>query len=343
MSQIRKQNIKSNKESLESLNSEALFEQLIKGNPAALGKAITWVESSNLEIRKKGLELLTFCENQESDSIRLGITGVPGVGKSTFIESLGELLIEKYGFKVAVLAIDPSSKKSGGSILGDKTRMENLAKNEKAFIRPSASGRALGGVTVASKESVSLCEAAGFDVIIIETVGVGQSETAVSEMVDFFLLLMLSGAGDELQGIKRGIMEMADALIINKADGDNVSLSKRAMGEYKSALHLFPPNQNGWIPHVGMCSGLNNEGVEEVWKVVSKFKEHNILKGFWSEKRRFQDAEWLEKAMIDDIIRSMESDRGYLQKLEALKLNINQGDIKVYRAFKELLSAKKKD
>ena len=232
-----------------------LAQQIIKGNRTALGQGITLLESTLPEHAKQAQDLITSCLPHSGNSIRIGVTGVPGVGKSTFIEVFGKLLTSQ-GKKVAVLAIDPTSQKTNGSILGDKSRMHKLASDKNAFIRPSPTSGTLGGVANKTRESIILCEAAGLEIILIETVGVGQSETSASNLVDFFLLLMLAGAGDELQGIKRGIMELADALIITKADGDNLQKAKNAALEYKRALHLFPHMENGWSQQVSTCSAL---------------------------------------------------------------------------------------
>jgi LAO/AO transport system kinase len=232
-------------------------------------------------------DVIEKCLPHSGNSVRVGITGVPGVGKSTFIEALGKHLTAS-GFKLAVLAIDPSSSRTKGSILGDKTRMEDLSTDKNAFIRPSPSAGSLGGVARKTNETIILCEAAGFDVIFIETVGVGQSEIAVHSMVDFFLLLMLAGAGDELQGIKRGIMEMADAIYINKADGDNIHKANQAKTEYKNALHLFPPTESGWIPQVGLCSARSKQGIEDVWQTIRKYEDFTKANGFFQKKRHDQ-------------------------------------------------------
>ena len=264
-----------------------LAQQIIKGNPTALGKGITLLESTLPEHEKQAQDLITSCLPHSGNSIRIGVTGVPGVGKSTFIEVLGKLLTSQ-GKKVAVLAIDPTSERTHGSILGDKSRMHELAADKNAFIRPSPSGGTLGGVANKTRESIILCEAAGFDIILIETVGVGQSETTASNLVDFFLLLMLSGAGDELQGIKRGIMELADALLITKADGDNITNSKNAALEYKRALHLFPPMKNGWIPQVSTCSSLEDTGIAEIFETINKFDTQMISSGWKNENRENQ-------------------------------------------------------
>jgi LAO/AO transport system kinase len=243
---------------------------ILEGNRTILSRAITMIESENPTHIAMAQEIIERCLPHSGNSLRVGITGVPGVGKSTFIESFGGMLTAQ-GHKLAVLAIDPSSERTKGSILGDKTRMETLSVDPNAFIRPSPSGSALGGVARKTRESIILCEAAGFDTIIVETVGVGQSETVVKSMVDFFLLLMLAGAGDELQGIKRGIMEMADALVINKADGDNFLKAKSAASQYRAALKLFPKSDNGWDVPVEVCSALENFALDKVWQIIQDF------------------------------------------------------------------------
>ena len=276
-----------------------LAKEIKKGNITALGQAITLVESTLEEHKKVSKELLSYCLPKAGNSIRIGITGVPGVGKSTFIETFGKLLTSK-GKKVAVLAIDPTSARSKGSILGDKSRMHKLSADKNAFIRPSPSSGVLGGVANKTRESIILCEAAGFDIIIIETVGVGQSETTVSNLVDFFLLLMLTGAGDELQGIKRGIMELADALVITKADGDNIQKAKNTALEYKRALHLFPAMENGWIPRVSICSALENKGFPEILEIIYKLNTQMISNGWKKENRKKQNRYCLHIAIKED-------------------------------------------
>ncbi len=265
---------------------------ILEGNRTILSRAITLVESISLQHQKVAQEIIEKCLPHSGKSMRIGITGVPGVGKSTFIEALGTF-ITNLGENLAVLAIDPSSERSKGSILGDKTRMEELSRNPKAFIRPTPSTGSLGGVARKTRESMILCEAAGFDVIFIETVGVGQSETTVHSMVDFFLLLMLAGAGDELQGIKRGIMEMADSIVITKADGTNIHQAKMAMGEYKNALHLFPPTLSGWTPEVTTSSSLDNIGIENVWKITEKYFKFIKDTRFIDKKRNEQAKYWM--------------------------------------------------
>ncbi|MEY2629725.1 MAG: GTPase ArgK, partial [Bacteroidota bacterium] len=261
-----------------------LVNGILAGDISALSRAITLVESTNPSHLAKANDIISACLPHANQSVRIGITGVPGVGKSTFIEAFGKYLTG-LGKKVAVLAVDPSSSISHGSILGDKTRMEELVKDPNAFIRPSASGETLGGVARKTRETIILCEAAGFDTIIIETVGVGQSETAVHSMVDFFLLLKIAGAGDELQGIKRGIMEMADAIVINKADGDNIAKAKLAKTEFNRALHLFPAKRSGWVPKVTTCSAYEKTGIDEVWQLISSYFELVKANHYFEEKR----------------------------------------------------------
>ena len=260
---------------------------ILDGNRTILSRAITMIESENPTHIAMAQEIIERCLPHSGNSLRIGITGVPGVGKSTFIESFGGMLTSQ-GHKLAVLAIDPSSERTKGSILGDKTRMETLSTDPNAFIRPSPSGSALGGVARKTRESIILCEAAGFDVILVETVGVGQSETVVKSMVDFFLLLMLAGAGDELQGIKRGIMEMADALVINKADGDNLLKAKSAASQYRAALKLFPKSDNGWDVPVEVCSALENFALDKVWQIIQDFVTLTKSNGSFERTRNEQ-------------------------------------------------------
>ncbi len=271
---------------------EELADQLLKGNKTALGRAITLVESNQPLHKAKAEKLVEACLPYARKSIRIGITGVPGVGKSTFIEAFGSYLVEK-GKKVAVLAVDPSSTISHGSILGDKTRMEKLVTRENAFIRPSPSGDSLGGVAQKTRESIILCEAAGFDVLLVETVGVGQSETTVHSMTDFFLLLKLAGAGDELQGIKRGIIEMADAIVINKADGDNQKAAREARLEFKRALHLYPPKQSSWQPKVLLCSAIEEKGIPEIWELIEDYLQLTYDNNYFETNRHQQNKFWL--------------------------------------------------
>ncbi|WP_373492938.1 methylmalonyl Co-A mutase-associated GTPase MeaB [Aquiflexum sp.] len=279
------------------LSEETYVKGILSGDRVVLSRAITLVESTLEEDQSLAEKVMEKILPHSGRSIRVGITGVPGVGKSTFIESFGKKLLDK-GHKVAVLAIDPSSQKSHGSILGDKTRMEGLASDKRAYIRPSPAGGTLGGVSARTREAMLLCEASGFDVILIETVGVGQSEIAVKGMVDFFLLLMLSGAGDELQGIKKGIIEMCDAMVINKADGDNMESAKRAKREYANAFHLFPTRENGWYPKVEVCSSTELTGLDEVWEMIQDYKEKMTVNGFFAKNRSDQNENWLHDHIV---------------------------------------------
>ncbi|MCD6543324.1 MAG: methylmalonyl Co-A mutase-associated GTPase MeaB [Flavobacteriaceae bacterium] len=284
------------------LKAEEYINGILNGNRVILSRAITIIES-NLESDKKlAKEIIHAVLPRSGNSIRIGITGVPGVGKSTFIEVFGKRLIS-HGHKVAILSIDPSSQRSKGSILGDKTRMEELANMENAYIRPSASGDTLGGVANKTGETMLLCEAAGYDVVLIETVGVGQSETAVHGMTDFFLLLMLSGAGDELQGIKKGIMEMADMVVINKADGDNIRRSEIAKLQYQNALHIFPQSKSGWTPVVSTASSTKNIGIEHIWDKISAYKKLVLENGYFKRNRNNQQIQWMYNNINEELKR----------------------------------------
>jgi len=282
------------------INPKTLVASILKKDITALSRAITLVESKNADHFPIANSIIKQCLPHANNSIRIGITGVPGVGKSTFIETFGKHLTA-LGKRVAVLAIDPSSSLTKGSILGDKTRMEDLVKDENAYIRPSASGKSLGGVTRKTRESIILCEAAGFDVIIIETVGVGQSETTVHSMVDFFLLLKLAGAGDELQGIKRGIIEMADAIAINKADGENIKPAKLAKVEFNRALHLYPQKTSNWQPKVTLCSALKNEGIGAIWNIILEYIEITTQNNYFNKKRNEQNKFWLIQTIEEQL------------------------------------------
>lgn len=321
-------------------SSKQFIDGILSGDRTLLSRAITLVESSKQEHQDQAQEIIEACLPRSGKSVRIGVTGVPGVGKSTFIEAYGNLIIEK-GHKLAVLAIDPSSSRTKGSILGDKTRMETLASDPRAYIRPSPSSGSLGGVARKTRESIILFEAAGYDYILIETVGVGQSETAVHSMVDFFLLLMLAGAGDELQGIKRGIMEMADSIIINKADGDNVKNSTRAQAEYKSALHLFPPTDSGWIPEVITASALQGDGVENAWEIIDRYVRHTTTGGYFKEKRAQQALFWLKESIEQDLTNDFYAHPEIKTLLPTLKDQILEGSLHTYSAAKELLKAYK--
>ena len=278
------------------------IEEIRKGNITVLSQAVTLVESQLPEHQTVAQEVITGCLPYAGNSVRIGITGVPGSGKSTSIDTFGLHVLGRGG-KLAVLAIDPSSERSKGSILGDKTRMERLSQQKNAFIRPSPSAGSLGGVARKTRETIILCEAAGFDTIFVETVGVGQSETAVHSMVDFFLLIQLAGTGDELQGIKRGFMEMADGIVINKADGNNIEKAKLAQAHFRNALHLFPPSPSGWTPQVLTYSGYYEIGIDEVWKMIDDYTAFVKQNGYFDRKRREQSKYWLTET-IDEQLRA---------------------------------------
>lgn len=310
---------------------------ITSGNRMLLSRAITLIESTKPEHQDLAQEIIEGCLPHSGNSVRIGITGVPGVGKSTFIEAFGNYVINDQDRTLAVLAVDPSSSKTRGSILGDKTRMETLSNNPKAYIRPTPTSGSLGGVARSTRETITLCEAAGFDTVLIETVGVGQSETAVHSMVDFFLLLMLAGAGDELQGIKRGIMEMADSIVINKADSGNEDAAKRAMTEYKNALHLFPPTESGWIPKVATCSAFHNKGIPEVWEIIEEFVRHTKAKGYFEQQRKEQANYWLDEAINHELHRAFYEDEELKIKLTKLRKKVQHGEISSYKAARDLM------
>jgi len=320
----------------QTVQAEKLLPLLLAGKRAALSQALTLVESKLSAHRQEAEKLIHLAMPHTGKALRIGITGVPGVGKSTFIEAFGEYLTNQ-GMKLAVLAIDPSSSRTKGSILGDKTRMESLSQNEKAFIRPSPSAGSLGGVARKTRESILLCEAAGYDIILVETVGVGQSETTVKNMVDFFMLLMLAGAGDELQGIKRGIMEMADLLVINKADDPQDRQVRLAMGEYKRALHLFPPNPNEWIPEVKSASALHNQGIEEVWECIRKFENQQKLKGYFETNRKNQALTWFQEALGEMLLQRFHENERYEKLYEKTKQAVQQGELEPNAAAQQII------
>ena len=317
-------------------SAEELVEGILAGNITSLSRAITLVESTNPTHLAKANAIINSCLPHANQSIRIGITGVPGVGKSTFIEAFGKHLTS-LGKKVAVLAVDPSSTISHGSILGDKTRMEELVKDPNAFIRPSASGETLGGVARKTRETITLCEAAGFDTIIIETVGVGQSETAVHSMVDFFLLLKIAGAGDELQGIKRGIMEMVDAIVINKADGDNLKKAQFAKVEFNRALHLFPAKKSGWTPKTATCSALTSEGIPEVWNTINEFLSLTQTNSYFFQKRKEQNQFWMLETINDQLKSNFYNNPEIQQQLESTKKALQNDEISPFAAASLLL------
>ncbi|GAA4838209.1 methylmalonyl Co-A mutase-associated GTPase MeaB [Algivirga pacifica] len=309
---------------------------ILNGNRITLSQAITLAESQLPSDQQLSESILTELLPHTGKSIRIGITGVPGVGKSTFIEAFGALLTQE-GYKVAVLTIDPSSPKTKGSILGDKTRMEKLAANPMAYIRPSASGNTLGGVAAGTKESILLCEAAGYDVILVETVGVGQSEISIRELTDFFLLLMLAGAGDELQGIKKGIMEMADTIAITKADGDNITASKLAKKSYQNALHLFAQSEQDWYPKVFTCSALEGNGMHTIWKEILRFESHMKERGYFQQRRKEQDLYWMHQYINEQLHKHFYQDTSIQKMLSIKKDNILNGEELPIQGAKVLL------
>jgi LAO/AO transport system kinase len=306
------------------------------GNRMILSKAITMIESSLPQHQAIAQEIIDQCLLFSGSSIRIGITGVPGVGKSTFIEALGTSLTAQ-GRRLAVLAIDPSSAKTKGSIMGDKTRMEKLSSDPNAYIRPSPSAGSLGGVARKTKEIIILCEAGGFDTIFVETVGVGQSETAVHSMVDFFLLLMLAGAGDELQGIKRGIMEMADMIVINKADGDNLVKAQLAKTEYSNALHLFPPSKSGWVSQVDICSSTTHEGIQRVWDVIERYIGLTKENGYFHKNRMDQNRNHFYNTLHENLLNRFFSKKEINLLITKLEKDVISGQLTPFSAAQQLL------
>ncbi len=323
------------------LSADYFIKGILKGDISILSRAITLVESTKEEHQSIAEKIIDGVIKKSGKSFRLGITGVPGVGKSTFIESFGMHLVNN-GHKLAVLTIDPSSQKSKGSILGDKTRMEKLSVHPDVYIRPSPNSGSLGGVARKTYESILLCEAAGFDFIIIETVGVGQSEITVSQMTDFFLLLMLAGAGDELQGIKRGIMEMADGIVITKADGNNVQKAKNARTEYAHAIHLFPPTESGWIPKVTTCSSINNEGVKEVGDIVEEYKRLSIGTKYFQKKRVKQQKEWLHQSIAAYMLDSFYNSKSIQTELKKIESSLSTSSNNPHKLAAKLVKKWKK-
>ncbi len=315
---------------------EEFIQGILAANRTVLSKAITLVESSLEKHKIIADKIVSGCLAHSGNSVRIGITGVPGVGKSTFIESFGKYLTSN-DHKVAVLAIDPSSIRSKGSILGDKTRMETLASDENAFIRPSPSGGSLGGVARKTREAVILCEAAGYDIIIIETVGVGQSEIAVHSMTDVFLLLMLPGAGDELQGIKRGIMEMADLIAINKADGENIEKAAYNQAEYEKALLLFPTPPSGWIPKVLLSSALTGKGIPEIFSSISKYTEFTRSNNYFYIKRASQAKYWMYETINDGLNKNFFGNSNISALLRELEEKVVNNEISPFGAANKLL------
>lgn len=323
---------------VKKISVDQIAEELLNHSRTELARAITLIESIRKEDREEATNLLDKVLPHTGNSIRIGVSGVPGAGKSTFIEQFGWMLCE-LGYRVAVLAIDPSSTKTGGSILGDKTRMEKLSSHPNAFIRPSPSSGTLGGVHEMTRETMILCEAAGYEVILIETVGVGQSEVAVRNMTDFFMLLVLTGAGDDLQGMKKGIMEMVDAFIVHKADGDNLRVAKRTIREYKRIVHFLDQATPGWDSVVLPVSSLENTGHEDVWKQVENFKKEMKKSGYWDKRRQEQNLHWfhdrLRQRLIDDFLR----EKSNKNKINALEGRIQEGDLSIAKAMEQLFDS----
>jgi len=320
-------------------SNTAFIKHILKGDISYLSRAITLIESSKKEHQKNAQIILKGCLSHATNSVRIGITGVPGVGKSTFIEALGSTIAEQ-GNKIAVLAVDPSSSIGKGSILGDKTRMEKLVNNPNVFIRPTPAGVSLGGVARKTREAILLCEAAGFDTIIVETVGVGQSEIAVHSMVDFFLLLKLAGAGDELQGVKRGIIEMADAIVINKADGENTKNADLAKSEFSRALHLYPPKKNGWQTQVATCSAIENRGIDSIWELINQYFELTKANGHFETLRNKQNKQWVLETINDalkqqfyDLPRIKKLLQSTLEEVEQKKITPVEAALKVLASY----------
>ena len=321
------------------LSSRQYVDGILLGNRTVLAQAITLVESSRETDRSLAEQILEDTLPHCGNSIRVGITGVPGAGKSCLIETLGNYLITERGQKVAVLAIDPSSRLSGGSILGDKTRMNILASSDMAFIRPSPSRGTLGGVAQRTREVMLLCEAAGFQNVLVETVGVGQSETAAHDMVDFFLLITLAGAGDELQGIKRGVMELADAVVINKADGANMRPAERARNEAENALHYLPASPSGWIPRALKCSAQTGKGIPELWRCVEEYVNLTKANGWFVRVRQDQAQSWMREIIAEDLQHRFEAYPAIGRRKQALELDVRAGRVTSFRAARELLDA----
>jgi LAO/AO transport system kinase len=316
---------------------EELAAGVLTGNRAMLGRAITLIESRNPQHQRLGAELSLKLFPHSGKAFRIGITGVPGVGKSTFIESFGCNLIRE-GLKVAVLAVDPTSPVSGGSILADKTRMERLGVAPNAFIRPSPSGGTLGGVARTTRQTIVVCEAAGFDVILVETVGTGQSEVAVADMTDFFLVLMLPGAGDELQGIKKGVLEIADMIVVNKADPDNEVRAKQAVIHYRNALHIMHPRSPNWQPPVLMCSALRNVGLDDIWKRLGEYREKLTASGEFHEKRRNQRIQFMWSMLQDRLMSDVKSNPAVKAALPRIESDLRDGRLTVTLAVEEILA-----
>jgi len=316
-----------------------MVEGIVKGDVTVLSQAVTLVESVKPDHQAMAQEVIEKCLPHSGNSIRIGISGVPGAGKSTSIDQFGLHVLDKYGGKLAVLAIDPSSERSKGSILGDKTRMEKLSVREEAFIRPSPTAGSLGGVARKTRETIILCEAAGFDKIFVETVGVGQSETACHSMVDFFLLIQLAGMGDELQGIKRGIMEIADGIVINKCDGENIEKCKLAATAFRNAPHFFPPSDSGWTPKVLCYSGFYGTGISEIWDMVYEYVRFTKDNGYFELRRKEQNRYWMYESINEKLRSSFYNNPAIVERLGTAERSVMLGEKTSFAAAKELLDA----
>jgi len=319
-------------------DSKRLARSIRAGHRAMLARAITLIESKRADHRKQAHRLVQELLPVTGKAVRVGITGAPGVGKSTSIDTLGSYLTER-GCKVAVLAVDPSSNRAGGSILADKTRMPRLATNPKAFIRPSPSSGTLGGVAAKTRETMLLCEAAGYDVVLVETVGIGQSEVAVADMTDFFLVLMLPGAGDELQGLKKGIVEIADMIAVNKADGDNIVRAKQAAAQYRAALHILKAPSPNWTPPVATYSGLTGDGIAELWKQIIAHREKMMESGELASKRREQQVKWMWAMLEDRIYAQLRANPVLKSKLPAMEQAVAAGTLSPMVAVEDIVQA----
>jgi LAO/AO transport system kinase len=320
-----------------SLSFEQYVSGILQGDRSILAQAITLIESSRATDRELGERILEECLPRSGNSIRVGITGVPGAGKSSLIEVLGTSLIRDQGQKVAVLAVDPSSQLSGGSILGDKTRMESLATSDMAFIRPSPSRCSLGGVAQRTREAMLLCEAAGYQNIIVETVGVGQSETTVHDMVDFFILLTLTGTGDDLQGMKRGVMELADLVAVNKADGANLKAAERERTDIQNALHYFPASASGWTTLALTCSTKTGKGIAEIWQRIQDYAALTKSNSWWPQVRRDQTRKWMYEIIERELSEHFHADPAILKELPVLERQVQEGRMTSFRAARSLL------
>ena len=314
-----------------------MVEGIVKGNTTVLSQAVTLVESVNPDHRQKAQEVIEKCLPHSGKSVRVGISGVPGAGKSTSIDQFGVHLLDRYGGKLAVLAIDPSSERSKGSILGDKTRMEKLAQHPSSFIRPSPTAGSLGGVARKTRETIVLCEAAGYDKIFVETVGVGQSETACHSMVDFFLLIQLAGTGDELQGIKRGIMEISDGIVINKCDGENVDKCHMAATNFRNALHFFPKPDSGWLPKVLCYSGFYGTGIKEIWDMVYEYIAFVKDNGYFDYRRNEQNKYWMYETINESLRNSFYNNADIAARLRVAEREVLDGRVSSFAAARNLL------